>query len=165
MKARNLISIVVVLMAVAGIFTYVLFTSNSKKVPSLPNLGAIVKNSGGSAMLIAECADKSYLYTNSDVIVTGIVEKVETKDEEGQIYTYSSISIKNFEKENFNSNELTIKTPGGCMGTTCVVIEDQPILHENKSVRIYLKQIGNEFSIVCGIMGVESLEGLSIVGQ
>jgi hypothetical protein len=125
------------------------------KVPKT-TAGTIAKNSGGSAALIAECANKSYIYDNSDVIIIGNVSKVETK-QENQIYTYSTISIENFVKGNLTSNTVTIKTPGGCIGTTCMAVEDQPIFHENKLVKIYLKQTDNEFSIFCSIMGVEEV--------
>ena len=173
MKRKNLILPIVVLVALLGIFVYVLLEYSEpgpilhdcliacpdgtqvecgQKCPSI-----LVKISGGSAALVAECSNKSYIYDTADVIVIGTVNKVETKQED-MIYTYSNISIENFGKGRLNSNTITIKTPGGCVGTSCMFMEDQPFLYENKLVRIYLKQTEfNEFSIVCGIMGVEEV--------
>ncbi|MFH0929469.1 MAG: hypothetical protein V1818_03905 [Candidatus Aenigmatarchaeota archaeon] len=147
------IGIAMIVIAAISIFVYVVFFSNIIS-PPVPEI--IVTNSGGSAMLAAECADKSYLYDNADIVVIGTVSKVETK-QENQIYTYSSILVESFEKGELNSNKLKIKTPGGCIGTTCMQVEDQPIFHEDELVRIYLKQDENEFSIICGIAGVEEV--------
>jgi len=157
MRIPNLILIFIVLIVILGTFSYVLFAYLKNVNVPRGNLETIVKNSGGSAMLVAECANKSYIHDNADVILMGNVEKIETEQEEGQIYTYSSIFIEKFEKGNLDSNILTIITPGGCVELTCVVVEDQPILHENKLVKIYLKQIEDEFSIFCGIAGVENI--------
>ena len=154
MKTKNLVLPVIVLIAIVGIFAYVSFNSGKTSPPSSSSI--IVKNSGGSAMLSAECGDKSYLNDEADVIVIVNVERIETRQED-QIYTYSITNVESIEKGNLGSDLLTIKTPGGCIGTTCTAVEDGPIFHENKSVRIYLKQTGNEFSIICGIMGVEEL--------
>lgn len=157
MKVTKSIPVVMASMAIVAIFVYILFYPGKTSPPY--GAEVIVKNSGGSPSLIAECANKSYLLDNSDVVVIGNVSKVESKQED-QIYTYSWISIENYEKGNLNSNFLVIKTTGGCMGTNCVMVEDQPILHQNKSVKVYLKQIGNEFSIVCGMIGVEEIGGI-----
>lgn len=157
MKTKNpvLTLTVIILIAIVGV-VYVLSISGETLPPYSPSLRIIVKNSGGSAMLAAECADKSYLYDIADIVVIGTVSKVETEQED-QIYTYSSILVENFEKGNLDSGKLMIKTLGGCIGTTCMYVEDQPIFHEDELVKIYLKQDGNEFSIVCGIAGVEEI--------
>lgn len=177
MEIKNLNLLILVLVVTVGISAYTLFkyfepgpilhdcfiacpdgtsVECSQKCPSI-----IVKNSGGSAMLIAECANKSYLYDNADVILIGTVYKNElmgetcTTDENGNeictVYTSmnTTISIEKFEKGNLNSNTLMIETTS---------MEDEPIFYENKTVRIYLQQTGNEFSIVCGIAGVEEVQ-------
>jgi len=157
MKTKNpiLTLTVIVLIAIVGV-AYILLISGKTLSPYSLSPGIIVKNAGGSAMLAAECADKTYIYDTANVVVIGTVSKVETKQED-QIYTYSSILVENFEKGNLDSGKLIIRTPGGCIGTTCMYVEDQPIFHEDELVKIYLKQDGNEFSIVCGIAGVEEV--------
>jgi len=152
MKIKNLIFLIITLAAIGGISIYALF--NPGKIFPPYSSGIIVKNSGGSGMLISECSNNSYLRDNADVVVVVNVERVEVKQEEN-IYTYSTTRVENIEKGNPGSDLIVVKTSGGCIGTNCMAVEDQPILHENKLVRIYLKQIDNEFSIVCGIMGVE----------
>jgi hypothetical protein len=160
MKNRSLV-LILILIAIIAIFAYAVYISGSKsQINSTQEI--IIKNSGGSALLIAECTNKSYLYENSDIIANGRVEGIETKQEGGQIYTYSIFHVDFFEKGVLSSNNLAIKTSGGCVGETCTVVEDQPIMHENESVRIYLKETDNEFSIFCGIAGIELVEKLSI---
>ena len=57
----------------------------------------------------------------------------------------------------FTENELQVVTPGGTVGDITQVVEDQPIFHEGKAVRIYFQKIDGEFHIVCAQFGVEEL--------
>ena len=121
----------------------------------------IVKQSGGAGILIAECADKSYITEQADYIIEGTVEKVEIRwnDEKTNIFTYSDLRIEKYVKgEPFAEDTLQIITPGGTVGGVGVWVEDQPIFHEGKRVRIYFKEINGEFSIVCAQTGVEEAE-------
>ena len=118
----------------------------------------IVKQSGGAGMLIQECTDKSYITQTADYIVEGQVEKVESRWNEGRtsIFTYTDLKIENYVKgAPFAQNELQIVTPGGTVGEVSQWVEDQPIFHEGKKVRIYFEEINGEFSIVCAQLGVE----------
>jgi hypothetical protein len=118
----------------------------------------IVKQSGGAGMLIRECADKSYITQTADYIVEGTVEKVESKwnEERTGIFTYTDLRIEYYVKgAPFAENTLQIVTPGGTVGEITQAVEDQPIFHEGKKVRIYFQEVDGEFSIVCGPFGVE----------
>jgi hypothetical protein len=118
----------------------------------------IVKQSGGAGMLISECSDKSYITETADYIVEGTVERVESRWNEGRtgIFTYTDLSIENYVKgAPFAENTLQIVTPGGTVGEITQWVEDQPIFHEGKKVRIYFEEVSGEFSIVCGQFGVE----------
>jgi len=118
----------------------------------------IVKQSGGAGMLIQECTDRSYITEKADYIVEGTVEKVESRWNEGRtgIFTYTDLRIENYVKGTpFAQNELQIVTPGGTVGEMSQWVEDQPIFHEGKKVRIYFQEANGEFSIVCGQFGVE----------
>jgi hypothetical protein len=118
----------------------------------------IVKQSGSAGMLIKECTDKSYITQAADYIVEGTVEKVESKwnEERTGIFTYTDSRIENYVKGTpFSENMLQIVTPGGTVGGITQAVEDQPIFHEGKKVRIYFQEVNGEFSIVCGQFGVE----------
>jgi hypothetical protein len=118
----------------------------------------IVKQSGGAGMLIAECGDKSYITQTADHIVEGTVEKVESSwNQEGTgIFTYTEMAIENYVKgAPFTQNKIQIVTPGGTVGEISQWVEDQPIFHEGKRVRIYFEEVNGEFVIVCSQFGVE----------
>jgi hypothetical protein len=124
----------------------------------LPGGQVIVKQSGGAGMLIKECGDKSYITQTADYIVEGTVEKVESKwnEERTGIFTYTDLRIENYVKGTpFAENMLQIITPGGTVGGITQAVEDQPIFHEGKKVRIYFQDVNGEFSIVCAQLGVE----------
>jgi hypothetical protein len=117
-----------------------------------------VKQSGGAGMLIAECADKSYITQAADYIIEGTVEKVESRwnQERSGIFTYTELTIEKYIKgAPFAENKLQIITPGGTVGEISQWVEDQPIFHEGKRVRIYFEEVNGEFSIVCSQFGVE----------
>ena len=120
----------------------------------------IVKQSGGAAMLDPICGDKNYIINESNYIVEGTVEKVESRwnADKSSILTYTTIAVKNYVKGTpFTENELTIITPGGTVGEITETVEDQPIFHAGKKVRVYFKETNGEFSIVCAQMGVEEV--------
>lgn len=120
----------------------------------------VVKQSGGAGILIPECSDKSYITEQADYIIEGTIEKVESRwNEEGtDIFTYSDLGIEKYVKgEAFEKDRLQIITPGGVVGEVGSWVEDQPIFHQGKSVRIYFKEEDGEFSIVCAQMGVEEI--------
>ena len=126
--------------------------------PPSPGGKVIVKQSGGAGMLISECSDKSYITETADYIIEGTVDRVESRWNEGRtgIFTYTDLSIENYVKgAPFAENTLQIVTPGGTVGGITQWVEDQPIFHEGKKVRIYFEDVSGEFSIVCGPFGVE----------
>jgi len=117
----------------------------------------IVRQSGGAAMLIAECADNSYINQTADYIIEGTVEKVESRwnQEKTGIFTYTEMTIEKYVKgAPFAENKLQIVTPGGTVGEISQWVEDQPIFHEGKKVSIYFEEVNGEFLIICGQFGV-----------
>ena len=124
----------------------------------------VVKQSGGAGLLIAACQDKQYIITTADYIVEGVVEKVESNwnGDKSAIFTHTNLSIEKYVKgAPFAENELQIVTPGGTVGDITQVVEDQPIFHEGKRVRIYFQEVDGEFHIICAQFGVEDLGLLS----
>jgi hypothetical protein len=120
-----------------------------------------VTQSGGAGMLIAECGDRSYISSIADYILEGTVVRVESKWNEGKtsIYTYTDLSIDAYVKGvPFKENTLQIVTPGGTVGGISQWVEDQPIFHEGKKVRIYLQKNNGALSIVCAQFGVEEIQ-------
>ncbi len=115
-------------------------------------LGQItVKQSGGAAMLISECGSKNYITNKADYIIEGTVERVESKwdEEKTSIFTYTDLSIEKYVKGTpFEESELQIVTPGGTVEEISQWVEDQPIFHEGKKVRIYFQATNGEFSII-----------------
>jgi len=118
----------------------------------------VVKQAGGAGMLIAECADEAYRTKKADYIIEGTVEKVESRwnEEKTGIFTYTELAIEKYVKgAPFVENNLQIITPGGTVGEISQWVEDQPIFHEGKRVRIYFEEVNGEFSIVCAQFGIE----------
>jgi len=121
----------------------------------------VVKQTGGAGVLIAECRDRQYIISTADYIVEGTVHRVESKwnEDKSSILTYTDLSIDNYVKGTpFVQDRLQIITPGGTVGDITQVVEDQPIFHEGKRVRIYFQEIDGEFHIVCAQFGVEELQ-------
>jgi hypothetical protein len=109
-----------------------------------------VFQSGGSNQLIVECGDKNYISNKADYIIEGTVGKVWSGwvDMKTGIHTYTDLAIENYDKGTpFAEKEMTIITEGGCVGNKCQTVEDQPIFHEGKKVRVYLKETNGEFSV------------------
>lgn len=154
MEKVKIVLILILICMIAGISLFTYF----KSITTKPEGQIIVKQSGGSSMLIAECADRSYINNTADYIVEGTVEKVESRwnDERTSIFTSTDILIKKYIKGNpFPENKIQIITSGGTVGEITQAVEDQSIFHEGRKVTIYLQETNGEFSIVCGQMGVE----------
>lgn len=119
----------------------------------------VVKQSGGAAMLIAECADQSYIAEIADYIIEGTVEKVESKwnEEKTSIFTYTELSIEKYIKGTPLAAKLQIITPGGTVGEVSQLVEDEPIFNQGKAVRISLQETNGVFSIVCGDSGISEV--------
>ena len=129
-----------------------------------PQAEVIVRQSGGAGALIAECGDKNYVARVSDYIIEGRVEKVEAmwNQDKSQILTYTNLSIEKYVKgAPFPQKKLKIVTAGGTVGEISQWVEDQPIFHEGKRVRIYFEKLDGEFAIVCAQFGVEDLDSPS----
>ena len=127
-------------------------------VAPLPGGQVIVKQSGGAGMLVKECTDESYKTEKADYIIEGTVEKVESQwnQERTNIFTYTDLRIERYVKgAPFAENKIQIVNPGGTVGDISQWMEDQPIFHEGKEVRIYFEEINGEFFIVCAQCGVE----------
>lgn len=155
---KLLYGILFVVIAIVGIGLFV-YLSKPTITPS-PEGKIIIKQSGGAGLLIAECADKSYITETADYIIEGTVEKVESKwnEERTSIFTYADLKIEKYVKGTLVAKDkLQIVTPGGIVGEINQWVEDQPIFHEGKRVRIYSQETNGEFSIVCAQMGVEEI--------
>jgi len=128
-------------------------------VSQTPSTGVVVvKQSGGTGLLTGECQDKQYIISKADHIVEGIVERVESKwnEDRSAIFTHTDLLIERHVKGSpFAENSLQIVTPGGTVGNITQAVEDQPIFHVGKRVRIYFQEIDGEFRIVCACLGVE----------
>jgi len=121
----------------------------------------IIRQSGGAGAILAECQDREYLSNIADYIVEGTVTGVESRwnEENTGIFTYSDFTVNTYIKgAPFPTNTVQIVTPGGTVGDITQAVEDQPIFHEGRKVRLYLKKVNDEFSIICGRFGVEDLE-------
>jgi hypothetical protein len=158
MKNRE-ITYAALIIFILAILLIGLFACLNKPTAAPPSESqVIVRQSGGAAMLIAECADNSYINQTADYIIEGTVEKVESRwnQEKTGIFTYTEMTIEKYVKgAPFAENKIQIVTPGGAVGEISQWVEDQPIFHEGKKVRIYFEEVNKEFLIVCGQFGVE----------
>ncbi len=130
--------------------------------PAVPGANPIIiRQSGGAGALLAECQDRDYLNRTADYIIEGIVTGVESRwnEEKTGIFTYTGFTVSTYVKGTpLPVSVFQIVTPGGTVGDITQVVEDQPIFHVGKKVRLYLKKVNGEFSVVCGRFGVEDLE-------
>ena len=155
---KLLYGILVPVLAIVGIGLFILSRPTTTPTPEGP---IIVKQSGGAGLLIAECANKSYITETADYIIEGTVEKVESKwnEERTSIFTHTDLRIEKYVKGTpFPEDKLQIITTGGTVGEITQVVEDQVIFHEGKKVRIYFQKTNGEFSIVCAYFGVEEVD-------
>lgn len=121
----------------------------------------IIRQSGGAGAILAECQDRDYLSSIADYIAEGTVTGVESRwnEENTGIFTYSDFTATTYIKgAPLSANTFQIVTPGGTVGDITQAVEDQPIFHEGKRVRLYLEKVNDEFSIICGRFGLEDLE-------
>ena len=157
MKGRKLIYAILAVCVLASVGIG-LFACSGKPSITPPGGQIVVKQSGGAAMLIAECADEAYRTEKADYIIEGTVEKVESRwnQERTGIFTYTDLRIEKYIKgAPFAENKLQIVTPGGTVGEISQWVEDQPIFHEGKRMRIFFEEVNGEFFIVCSQFGVE----------
>lgn len=155
---RKSLSLLVVILSLSAILL-----AGCAVTPEAFKGSAVVKQTGGAGLLIAECGDRNYIIRTADYIIEGIVINVETKwgqwlAGEDTILTYSDISIERYVKGSpFEEDSLQIITRGGTVGEITMGVEDMPIFHEGKRVRIYLVENDGELFIVCGERGVEEI--------
>ncbi len=90
----------------------------------------------------------------ADVIVIGDVKEVASRWNlwRTTIYTYSTLSVEKYIKGTGHET-LTIITEGGTVGDLSMWVEDVPVFTKNETVLVFLKQAGNEFSVVGWIQG------------
>lgn len=140
-------------------FVILLMGCESKLIDSSSLETIIIKQSGGSSMLIAECGDPEYIYAQADYIVEGVVDKTKTKwnKDKTRIFTYIDFSVHKYVKGDPLGDNIRIELAGGCIDDVCEAVEDQPILHEGERLRLYFHEVNGEFWIVCRIFGVEQL--------
>jgi len=98
-------------------------------------------------MLTVECADINYVVQNADVIIKGDVIKVEAREgENGMIFTYVDIRVAKYIKGK-GERVLQIKIPGGCVGDSCLGVEDTPTFLEGERGYLCLTQ---DYQPICG---------------
>lgn len=156
-KQKLLYGILITVIVIVG--TSLLLLNKPTTTPT-PKGQVIVKQSGGTGLLSGECGDKTYMSSIADYIIEGTVGKVESKwnEERTSISTYTDLSIEKYVKGTpFTGGELQIVTPGGTVGESGQWVEDQPIFHQGKKVRIYFREANGEFSIVCAQLGIEEI--------
>lgn len=155
--------IIVVFILLGGFITGGFFWMLKEQAQVLENeltKPLVVKQVGGSGLLITECGDKNYVSNTADYIVEGTVESVESKWNDGKtsIFTYTDLAIGKYVKgSSFMTSKIRIITPGGTVEGITQTVEDQPIFHQGKKVRIYFQKVNEEFTIVCGQFGVEEI--------
>ena len=160
MENKKIIYALLIVFGVIILFGVIYFM-NITNIPSSDGK-LIVKNSAGQNMLIAECANPSYVEETSDYILEGELISSETKwvenvgSEGRNIYTYSEFKINNYIKgEPFEEEMIQIVTMGGCIDGMCQSVEDGPIISTGKK-RLYITTSDGEFSIHgCG--GIKNL--------
>ena len=146
-KKRSYVLLLILIVIIIGI---ILLYLNVTNIPSSEGK-VVVKHFGGQGMLIAECANLSYVEETSDYIIEGEVISTESKwvqsENGGNIYTYSDFKINNYIKgEPLEYEMIQIVTDGGCVGVICQSVEDGPIITTGEK-RLYITISNGEFAI------------------
>ena len=95
---------------------------------SIPNAGALVKEKSLSDFAIG-----------SDSIITGKVINKESYWEDGNIFTYVTVSANEHIKGKSDS-QFKVKVPGGTVGNVHAEVSDVPTFGENEEVLLFLKE-------------------------
>ncbi|MCZ7380891.1 MAG: hypothetical protein O8C64_04870 [Candidatus Methanoperedens sp.] len=109
------------------------------------------------------------LTKEADVIVIGDIKEVESRWNfwRTMVYTYSTVSVEKYIKGT-GYEKLTIITEGGTVGNSGVWVEDVPEFTKNKTVLVFLKKAGSEFSVAGWAQGkyiIENEEVRDISGE
>ena len=124
-----------------------------------PPSGTIINAGGGSAMLIAQCADRNWISENASYIIEGTVGNLETKWENGNIITYAQFQISDYLKGNpFPGNSVLLRTAGGSIGGITQNVEDQAFFQQGEKARIYFEDYNGSYSVICGGFGIIVLD-------
>ena len=104
------------------------------------------------------------LTRDADVIIIGDIKEVESRWNfwRTMIYTYSTLSVEKYVKGDEEQKTLTIITEGGTVDDSSVWVEDVPIFTKNETVLVFLKQAGNEFSVVGWVQGKYIVENENV---
>lgn len=92
----------------------------------LPNVGAIIEEKS-----------LGQLTEEADSIIIGTVESIESYWENGRIFTDVSISTSSNLK-GANHRDITVKIPGGTVGTISAAVSDTPVFENNAKVIVFL---------------------------
>ncbi len=94
------------------------------------------------------------LSREADIIIIGDVKEVGSRWNlwRTTIYTYSTLSVERYIKGT-GPETLTIITKGGTVDDLNMWVEDVPVFEENETVLVFLKQAGDEFSVVGWVQG------------
>lgn len=144
-----------------------LLMAGCNAAPSAPPEASpiIIRQSGGASALTAEFQDRDYLISKADYIVEGTVTVVESRwnEERTGIFTYTDFTAVTYLKGTpLPASDFRIVTPGGTVGDITQAVEDQPIFHEGRKVRLYLEMANGRFAIIGGLLGVEGLEPVPV---
>jgi hypothetical protein len=86
------------------------------------------------------------LVEDSDLVILGTVEWVESELIMGKIFSFATISVKSKIKgeSEATQNKIVIKFPGGTVGDLAMKVEDSPDYKKGEKVLIFLKKIQNQ---------------------
>ncbi|MGD8967869.1 MAG: matrixin family metalloprotease [Anaerolineae bacterium] len=106
---------------------------------------AFFLNAGVASALVLELSLEE-LTLGADRIATGTVSALESRWEpDGLIYTYVTIQPDQHLKGGATSDELTVKVPGGRVGTTALRVADAPRFAPGERVLVFLEAEDSSF--------------------
>ena len=96
--------------------------------------------------------DLESLVANSDRIVQGTVEKVESRVEKGRVYTYTTIAVDEALKGE-DTEDVRLRQVGGETEELATWVPGMPRFEKGQEVVIFVeKPEGSEYSVITGMM-------------
>ncbi len=114
-----------------------------------------------AALLVKK--DLGTLTAETDLVLTGKVTGMQAQWEDNKIYTYVTISAKNFLKGD-RKTEVTVKVPGGTVGDVACFVTGTPRFKKGEEVFLFLKAKNNYFNLVGGYRGKYTIKKNKVLG-
>ena len=103
------------------------------------------------------------LTSEADAIVLGNVTALQSQWEDGKIFTYVTLSAREYIK-GAKKGEIIIKVSGGTVGEISCYVTDTPTFEKGEEVLTFLREKDNYFDVVGCYQGKYAIEDNKVLG-